>query len=330
MKINLILCAAILCAATVTSVQVSGAGSGPVSKYGQLKIIKGQLCDRTGKPVQLIGVSSTGLQWFPFEKDTVKNLVRDWKISVIRAAMYTDENGYIANSAMMKERLTLIVDTAIENDIYVIIDWHVLRDKDPNKYKDQSVAFFKEMAKTYGKKPHIIYEICNEPNGSEVTWLEQVTPYAKTLVTAIRSIDPDNIIIVGTDTFCQGVQIAAELPLKGTNIAYALHFYAGSHGSTLREAAEEAIDKGLPLFVSECGLTDAQGITGTNLEEAKLWFDWMDEKKISWIVWSFSSRGNEESSMLKGETNINGPWSDDNLSPNGKWVKDRIAKSSGN
>ncbi|HEY1405028.1 MAG TPA: glycoside hydrolase family 5 protein [Spirochaetota bacterium] len=326
-KVSLLFCCAVMMALSLSARTSSGKEAGIVSRYGQLKVVKSQLCDSNGNPVCLRGVSSHGLQWNPFQKGTITNLVKEWKITVVRAAMYTDENGYIANPAMMKERLKLIVDEAIENDIYVLIDWHILRENDPNKYRKESIAFFTEMAKTYGNLPNVIYEICNEPNGSNVSWLEQVSPYANTLIASIRAIDPDNIIIVGTDNFCQGVEIASELPLKGNNIMYALHFYAGSHGETLRDAADSALEKGLPLFVSECGLTDAAGDTGTNLEEAKAWFDWMNDKKISWIVWSFSAH-HEGSAMLVPGTELAGPWSDAQITSNGRWVKKKISESS--
>ena len=39
-----------------------------------------------------------------------------------------------------------------------------------------------------------------------------------------------NLIIVGTPFWAQNVDEAADDPLSGTNIAYTLHFYAGSHG----------------------------------------------------------------------------------------------------
>ena len=98
----------------------------------------------------------------------------------------------------------------------------------PTVYKKQAKEFFEEMAETYGGSPNVIYEICNEPNGTNVTW-QEIKAYAKFIIPAIRAIAPDSVIIVGTDTWSQDVRAAAEAPLNFTNVLYALHFYAGTN-----------------------------------------------------------------------------------------------------
>ena len=184
-------------------VATGGVNAPVVQQYGQLKVIKGQLCDQNGNPIQLRGVSSSGLQWFPFSSNTIRNLVKDWQISVVRAAMYTEGyHGYTTNSDGLVQ-VKSVVKQAINSGIYVIVDWHILSDPDPNTYKNQAKTFFENIAKTYGDKPNILYEICNEPNrrpdGTMVSW-DEIKSYANFIIPAIRAIDPNNIIIVGTDT----------------------------------------------------------------------------------------------------------------------------------
>ena len=293
--------------------------SNVVKENGFLQVKNGQLCNEKGEPIQLKGMSSHGLNACMFTKNTIKFLVRDWNITVIRAAMYSD--GYIQNPGLMRERMRLMVDKAIEHGIYILIDWHILRDGNPNKHKELAKEFFEEMATAYGKYPNVIYEICNEPNG--VTWEEEIKPYAEYIIPVIRAIDPDNIIIVGTDTWSQGVHDAAQDPLDYSNIMYALHFYSGSHGQELRDKAEIAMSEGLALFVTEFGITNATGGGRLYLEEAEVWMDWMKKNKISWCNWSFSNFA-EDSAALEFFTGMNGPWKDSQISESGLWVRSKI------
>ena len=269
------------------------------------------------------GARFNDLKYFPLTGSTVDHLVKDWHVSVVRAAMYTDSYGssYI-REPQVKQVVKTIVEAALRNDVYVIVDWHILQDGDPNRYREQARAFFEEMARAYGKHPNLIYEICNEPNGSAVTWKE-IKAYAEYVIPPIRAIDPHNIIIVGTDTWCQGVRAAAEAPLNFPNVMYALHFYAGTHRDELRRNADFALSRGLPIFVSEWGLTDATGKGALYFEEGQRWVDWMNTNRISWVNWSFSNC-DESSAALVPAAKLDGPWPDAELTASGKWIKSRL------
>ncbi len=297
--------------------------SGVVHRYGWLQVKNGGLCDQNGNAIQLRGMSSHDLKQFPFAANTLSNLVADWHVSVVRAAMYTDSYGssYI-REPQVKQSVKRIVDEALRNDVYVIIDWHILADGNPNRYKEQAKEFFEEMARTYGTHPNVIYEICNEPNGPDVTWKE-IKSYAEFIIPAIRKIAPNAVIIVGTDTWSQGVRAAANAPLGFPNVLYALHFYTGTHGAQLRDSANSALAKGLPIFVTEWGLTDYTGKGPLYFDEAQKWLDWMNEHKISWTSFSFSNC-DEGSAALKPAANMNGPWPEADLNPSGKWIRSKI------
>ncbi|HTY88013.1 MAG TPA: glycoside hydrolase family 5 protein [Candidatus Acidoferrum sp.] len=296
---------------------------GVVHRWGWLEVKSGQLCDQSGRPIQLRGMSSHDLKQYPFRTNTVEHLARDWHISVVRAAMYTDSYGssYIRDPGI-KQAVKLIVDEAIRNDVYVIVDWHILEDGNPNRYREQAKDFFQEMARTYGRHPNVIYEICNEPNGSGVTWKE-IKAYAEFIIPTIRTVAPNAVVIVGTDTWSQGVRAAAADPLSFSNVLYALHFYAGTHGEELRAAADDALSRGAALFVSEWGLTDYTGRGRLYLDAAETWMTWMDQHQISWANWSFSNC-NESSAALKPEADMNGPWPEAELNPSGEWIRSRF------
>ena len=268
-------------------------------------------------------MSTHDLKLFPFTTNTLGNLADDWHVSVVRAAMYTDSYGssYIREPAV-KKTVKLIVDSALRSDIYVIIDWHILVDGNPNQYKQQAREFFEEMAAAYHGHPNLIYEICNEPNGTNVTWKE-IKTYARFIIPAIRAIDPNGVVIVGTDTWSQGVRAAADSPLDFPNVMYALHFYTGTHRDELRANADYALSKGLPIFVTEWGLTDYSGKGALYFDEGEKWVSWMNRHKISWANWSFSP-ANESSAALNPTANISGPWQPSDLSPSGQWIKSKI------
>jgi endoglucanase len=309
--------------AEIRTAHGSDGGLGVVHRYGRLQVKNGQLCDQGGQPVQLRGMCSHDLKQYPFGTNTVGNLVDDWHASVVRACMYTDSYGssYVREPAV-KDTVKAIVESALRHDVYVIIDWHILEDGNPNKYKQQAKSFFEDMSLAYRGRPNVIYEICNEPNGPGVTWPE-IKKYAQFIIPDIRAIDPDGVIVVGTDTWSQGVRAAAKSPLDFPNVMYALHFYAGTHKEALRKNADYALSKGLPIFVTEWGLTDASGKGPLYLEEGDKWVDWMNQHKISWANWSLSP-ADESTAALNKTVNISGPWQASDLSPSGKWVRSKI------
>ncbi|NLG16569.1 MAG: glycoside hydrolase family 5 protein [Fibrobacter sp.] len=295
----------------------------PLVRYGRLSVKNGHLCSKDGYPVQLKGMSSHGLQWYGMymDRQSVEWLASDWRASVVRAAMYTDQNGYITNTKV-KNRVKEIAAWAKAAGIYCIIDWHILYDNDPNEYKKEAIDFFTEMAMTYKNDSHIIYEICNEPNGS-VFWKKDIRPYAEEVISAIRAYDTNNIILVGSSTWSQDVDSVALAPLSYDNIAYTLHFYAGTHGDTLMRKARVALDSGLALFVSEWGTSTSTGSGGVFPEESSVWLRFLDSTGISWCNWSLCGSG-ESSAALKSVADTLGGWTAAMLSVSGTFVRDRM------
>ncbi len=304
--------------------KVPGAPAGTVvQKNGQLQIQNGRLCNQAGSPIQLKGMSSHGLQWFGslVNADVLRWLRDDWRASVFRAAMYTAEGGYIQNPSV-KGKVKEAIEAAIALGVYVVVDWHILKDPDPQTYKEQAKAFFEEMASQYGRYPNIIYEICNEPNGG-VTWRDSIKPYAEELIAAIRAKDPDNLIIVGTPNYSTGLLSAAEDPLELSNIMYTLHFYSEWDGQGQRNNVDELMRRGMAVFVTEWGTSGGSGDGGPYLDEAGRWIDFLHDRQISWTNWSLST-ANETSAALKPGASAHGGWTDQHLSTSGRFVRARM------
>jgi endoglucanase len=295
--------------------------AGQVSKHGQLSVKGVHLVDKNEQPVVLRGVSfgwanAHGHHGLFYNEQAVDWLVSDWKCTLLRAAVSVEpKNGYIANPELHTQLIVNVVDAAIKNDVYVIIDWHSHGIRTP-----EAVEFFSKMAAKYGKYPNVIYEIFNEP--VRQSW-EEVKEYSETVIRAIREIDEDNIILVGSPHWDQDVHIAADSPIKGyTNLMYTLHFYAATHKKELKKRGDYALRKGLPLFVSECGGMEASGDGPIDMDSWNGWLKWMEEHKLSWVCWSLSSK-KESCSMIKDDSiDPKGGWTDDDLKEWGKVVRE--------
>ena len=294
----------------------------PVSQHGKLSVNGTNIVDKNGNIFQLKGISTHELQCFPqYVNQEAFNYMRDeWKINTVRLAMYSAPNdGYTTD---LHKLVSDGVEYAKNSGLYVIIDWHILSDGNPNINKASAINFFKEMSTKYKDYENVIYEICNEPNG-DVQWERDVKPYAQEVITEIRKIDDDAIIIVGTPTWSQDVDVVAQSPITGfENIMYTLHFYAATHKEYLRQKTMTALNSGLPIFVSEFGICDASGNGNIDINEANQWIDFLNQNNISWICWNLSNK-NESSAILKNTDKVT-DWTEAELSDEGKWLVETL------
>ena len=173
---------------------------------GRLHVKGTKLVDKKGHEVQLRGVSTHGLSWYPqYVNDKCFAQLHDkWGANVVRLAMYTEEyNGYCSGDAKNRSDLKKLIKKGVKlakkHKMYVIVDWHILSDGNPNSHKKEAKAFFKEMSKELKGYNNVIYEICNEPNNG-TSWKE-IKSYAKSVISTIRENDKKAVIVVGTPTW---------------------------------------------------------------------------------------------------------------------------------
>lgn len=302
----------------------SVSAKGPVKEWGQLQVKGHQLCDQAGNPVVLRGFSLGWHNLWPrfYNAEAGGWLVNEWDATVVRAAMgIMLEDNYLENPEFALQCMTPVIEGAIKNDAYVIIDWHSHK-----PYTEEAKNFFAQMAQRYGKYPNVIYELYNEP--LEDKW-EDLKTYAMTIIGEIRRYDPDNIILMGCPHWDQDVHLVTESPLQGvSNVMYTLHFYAATHKDYLRERLEKAVQGGLPVFVSECGGTEASGDGELSAEEFQKWVDVMERNKVSWVCWSISDK-NETCSMLLPSAKDTGDWTENLVKPWGKIARNAVRKYNG-
>ena len=291
----------------------------PVKVHGQLHVDKTQLKDQYGNDVVLRGMSFGWHNFCPrfYNAGAVRTLHKDWDATIVRAAMGVEpKNGYIENPQWSKETIEAVVDGAIKEGIYVIIDWHSHHIR-----LNEAKTFFKEMAEKYHQYPNIIYEIFNEPEYD--SWAD-VKNYSTQVIETIRAIDSNNVILVGSPHWDQDVNLPADDPITGyKNLMYTLHYYAATHKQELRDKADYALKKGLPLFISESGGMEATGNGKIDKEEWQKWIDWSERNKISWITWSVSDK-DETCSVLQSGAASDGNWGNGDLKESGIMAREYL------
>ena len=290
----------------------------PVARHGALRVQGNRIVGSHGRPVTLRGASLFWSQWIGrfYDPRTVRWLARDWRVDVVRAAVAVHHDGYLAHPRREWAKLETVVDAAVAQGLYVIVDWHA-HEPEPAA----AAAFFDRVASRWGHLPNLIYEPYNEPLPAH-GWAAVLKPYHARVAAAIRARDPDNLIVAGTRSWSQDVDEAAADPLPDANTAYTLHFYAGTHRAKLRAKASRALALGAPLFVTEWGTAAADGDGAVDAAEVARWWEFMEANDLGHANWSIADKA-EATAALRPGARVDG-WSTRMLTPSGRLVRDRL------
>ena len=281
------------------------------------------------KPVVFRGVSLGWHNIWPrfYNADAVRTLAQDWGTPILRAAIGADDHamadnpgiphGYMGAPEFALDCLYKVVDGAIANGIYVIVDWH-----SHALHRAEAEEFFRAVATRYADCPNVIYELYNEP--VEDSW-DDLKAYAEelcALIDGISTVHP--LILMGCPHWDQDIHLVPANPVTGyDNLMYTVHFYAATHKDYLRERCDYAMEAGIPVFISECASCEASGDGPMDPESWKAWSDWATARGISMLAWSISDKV-ETCSMLTKEATSEGPWEAAVVKPWGRIVQDWI------
>lgn len=310
---------AVMALAVVLPISMSAKdGETPVERHGELSVNGRYIVDCHGEKVQLRGVSFGWHNWWYrfFNESSVTRVAKDWKATVVRCSigLNLEDNTYEQNPGLAYATVDYMVEAAVKNGVYLIIDFHSHLNNLP-----LAKVFFKEVTEKYGHLPNIIYEIWNEP--LEVEWAE-TKAYSEELLPIIRKNAPKAIVIIPTPRWDQEIDKAADDPITGyDNLVYAVHYYAATHKDFYRDKVRYAIGKNLPVFFSETGGMVHTGDGVLDMDSWEAWLKLADENHISWIAWSISDK-KETCSMLVPNAPSNGmEWKESDIKPWGVLVR---------
>ena len=291
------------------------------SVNGRLHVEGKNLVDGSGTAVQLHGISTHGLTWFPDFINTplFKQLSEEWDCNLFRLAMYS--RVYCSSPTEKEECLKLLhmgLEAAIEADAYVIVDWHILEDSNPNDNREAAAEFFEMISSEFADCPNVIYEICNAPNG-RTTWSDIVS-YSEEIIPIIRKNSPDAVILVGTPNYDRALGDAVLNPLDFENLMYVLHFYASSDREGFLKELDNAGKEDLPVFVSECSFCEASGDGEIDYDSTRTWFHYLNDHGISYTIWNLSNKAEASAFFIPG-FDPSGSIKDSDLTITGQWAR---------
>ncbi|KAJ8613502.1 hypothetical protein CTAYLR_002176 [Chrysophaeum taylorii] len=317
--------------ATTVAPTIEAAPEGSiVAALGSLYVDGAEIMSTTtGAPAQVAGNSffwsNTGYDAEAFyNRDVVLELKDDWNSQLVRAAMGVEEpGGYVDDPDGNEARVRTVVEAAIDFGLYVIIDWH---SHEAEAYEALAIDFFRDMAASYGQYPNVIYEVYNEPISQD--WASTIKPYAENVISAIRAVDPDNLVLVGSRQYSQRIDEAAADPILGyDNVAYAFHFYAATHADQIRAYVDDARTLGAAVFCSEWGTVEATGDGDPDFNSTTTWIDFMDSRSISHCNWAVNDK-DEGASILVPGASTTGAWLyPDDLTESGRLVRSILTQN---
>lgn len=283
-----------------------------------LQVSGGVLVDAKERPVTLRGMSTHGLGWYPryLNAGAMKTL-KQYGANVIRLAMYTEtSSGYLEEPRNL-DFVYIGIENAIAENLYVIVDWHILSDGNPLTHMEEAIAFFSEISERYGQTPNILYEICNEPNG-DTTW-EDIAAYAAMVIPAIRENAPEAVVLVGTPNYSSRLRDTMASPLPFSNLLYSYHKYIDV--SPEAEDSQEywlqkAVETGFPVFVTEWGINGSEG-ENMDLANARQFVKFLNENQISWCGWALSNAEEIHGTISPDSDKLSG-WGWEDLTPGGR------------
>lgn len=296
-----------------------------VSTHGSLHVSDGVLLDEHDTVFQLQGVSTHNLAWYPelVNKEFLSRLQREFQINAVRLSVYpTEAGGYCSTDPEAAQRLFETVcsgiEAASELGLYVIVDWHLLPDTAISACRQEALSFFERIASAYRSHSNILYEICNEP-GDNVSW-EELRTYAADLIDCIRYYSPNSVVIVGTPSRCQNLSAPLQNPISRDNLLYSLHVYSASADEELFQQADQALQNGLALIVSQFCASDGSGTASADTQAADRWISMLDYYNTGYLYWSAS--GHEDSnSIFTADPSAVSEWMSQDYTTAGQWFR---------
>ncbi len=292
------------------------------NKQSFLSVKGAKIVDENGAMVSLRGVNIAD----PFKLDydnrwdeRVFKAVADWNANVIRLPVHP--LGWRKKGKQWYfDRIDEAVRWANENNLYLILDWHVIGNIQSALYQhpmyatdmNETRAFWQSIALRYRNVPTIaVYELINEPthdyigNGKETlgkaSW-EALRAIHEELIDLIYGYDKSVIPLVSGFNWAYDLSPIAKQPVNREGIAYTIHPYpqkakpevkSKENFHRLWQEQWGYVAKTYPVMATEIGwvkedgygahvpVIHNEGTYGPDLVE------FMEARNISWTAWVF-------------------------------------------
>lgn len=222
-----------------------------------------QIKDAAGHPVTLRGVSilapehnneCTTCNRKPISEMLTwqADATRGWNSRVVRLQITTAK--VIDPAISFATNIDPYVQQAIAKGLYIIVDLHLVSDYGSGGVAQSYVMnFWNYVAPKYANVPNVIFEVFNEPINPDnwTTWKSYIQP----VITSIRSVAPNNLILVGGPQWSTRVNSAAANPLTGGNLVYVYHLYPNQGAATTTNLNSKFgnASQTIPVMLTEFG-----------------------------------------------------------------------------
>lgn len=222
---------------------------------------------------------------------------RGWYSRIVRLCVTTAKVADPEHS--FAEVIDPYVQLAVAKGLYVIVDLHYVSDFDAGSgtgVKQQTVLdFWNYVAPRYANTPNVLFEVYNEPINPDnwASWKAFIQP----VVTAIRAVAPNNLILVGNPQWSTRVNAAVTDPIAGSNLVYVYHIYPnqGSPTTANLDSKFGTAAATIPVMITEFGWNQdanySDGVTsGTTTAWGSGFRTYLDaHPHISWTSFLFDN-----------------------------------------
>jgi len=206
--------------------------------------------------------------------DDYRVVARDWSANCVRISVHPGH--WRQDPALLEQVLDADIAAARAQGLFVIVDWHAIGF--PGLYEplpppqwglladaylssiDDAIAFWRGMAERHGDDPAILFELWNEPVGSDSHWISDgafwpvFRPAWVAITAEIRRVS-DNVVLAAGGRWAHDLTGAAADPLDDSRIAYAWHVYPNEdrHAPDRWFASLGTLARHKPIIVTEWG-----------------------------------------------------------------------------
>jgi len=208
-----------------------------------------------------------------------ERIAHDWHANLVRISLHPSVWEQMPHAQVL-DTLQREMGAALDNGMYVILDWHTIgwpdgyyepieKDwtDDPKDLYNSSFAlaksFWDEVSARFGKDGRIIFELWNEPVRSkkegdvETPQWDDLKPYMVQLLQVVRA-HSQNVVLATGNEWAYDLRGIRKNPLEGQNVAYCWHLYANTDDDdeTEWEKHLDGLQKVAPVMVTEWGFQE--------------------------------------------------------------------------